>query len=341
MRAALRHRAPVDGSRVGRGARVLARSSNLEDKMLAVELAAATDDEELQELARETARQVILKMDRAEAGVLSPRLAAVTGQRNLRRHYHWQEWLMKRGRRFEVRPAFAFDEGAGPQPPSLLAELDSEQFVGVETYMNALGKRELDLAVLLDCTASMFGEISAAQSGLDDMLLFAGDLVSSARLAIVGYRDRRDEFETKAWDFTSEVDEARNQLWTLSADGGGDHPEAVYPALKLAFTQLAWRPESTKVLILVGDAPPHIGYGQMSVDLAKRAHDEAQVTAHVIQVEGKDVKHFPEIAAAGGGRCVSLEDDDLLIAEITGLTLGDRYQQEFQEFFQVYLELCR
>ncbi len=341
IRAALRYHVSIDIERVGRGAKFLARSSSLEDKMLAVELAVTIDDDDLREMAQETARQVILKMDRIEAGVLSPRLAAVTGQRGIRRNYHWQEWLMKRGRRFELRPAFALEEGAGPQPPSLLAQLDSEQFVGVETYMNMLGQRELDLAVLLDCTASMFGEISAAQGGVDDLLIFTGDLVSSARLAIVGFRDRRDEFETKAWDFTGDVEAARKQLWTLSADGGGDAPEAVYPALKLAFTQLTWRPESTKVLILVGDAPPHIGYGQMSADLAKRARDEARVTTHTIQAEGKEVKFFDAIAKAGGGRCVSLEDDDLLIAEITGLTLGDRYEDEFRQFFEVYLELCR
>jgi hypothetical protein len=75
--------------------------------------------------------------------------------------------------------------------------------------------------------------------------------------------------------------------------------------------------------------------------MARRAHDDAQVTTHVIEAEGKEVKHFPEIAEAGGGRCVMLDDDDLLVAEITGLTLADRYEQEFREFFQVYLELCR
>jgi hypothetical protein len=342
VRAALRYRTPIDPQRVARGARFLARSSDLDDKMLAAELAAAVpNDDDMRDLAIEQTRQVILKMDRAEAGVLSPRLQTLTGQRGIRRHYQWQEWLMKKGRRFEVRPAYALDEGAGRQPLSMLAELDSEQFVGVEAYMTALGRQELDLAVLIDCTASMFGEISAAQGGLDELMVFAGDLVSSIRLAVVGYRDRRDEFETKAWDFTGDIEAARKQLWTLTADGGGDHPEAVYPALKLAFTQLTWRPESTKVLILVGDAPPHIGLGKGSIDLARQAHEDSQVTTHTIQAEGKPVEHFDTIAEAGGGRCVSLEDDDLLVAEITGLTLGDRYQKEFQEFFQAYLALCR
>jgi hypothetical protein len=61
----------------------------------------------------------------------------------------------------------------------------------------------------------------------------------------------------------------------------------------------------------------------------------------MIQAKGKAVKHFAEIAEAGGGRCVTLRDADTLMAEITGLTLGDRYTDEFREFYRVYLELCR
>lgn len=341
IRAALRFRMSFDATRLGRGIRVLARSSDLEDKMLAVELAAASGDEELIALARETCKTVILKMDRVQAGVLSSRLAAVTGQKNLRRFYEWKDWLMRAGRKFEVGPAFAIAADAGPQPPSFIAQLESDQFTGIESYMAALGQKELDLAILIDCTASMFGEIAAAQAGVDDMMRFVCDIVASARIAIVGYRDDHDDWETRFWDFTGDIDQAREQLWTLTADGGGDFPEAVFPAMKLAFTKLAWRKDSTKVLVLVGDAPPHVGLGTQCVDMAQRARDNAQVTTHAIEAEGKEVKHFPEIAKAGGGRCVTLDDDDALMAEVTGLTLADRYEQEFREFFQVYLELCR
>ena len=49
--------------------------------------------------------------------------------------------------------------------------------------------------------------------------------------------------------------------------------------------------------------------------------------------------------AAGGFGTLALaallSDDDALMAEITGLTLADRFEQEFREFFRVYLELCR
>ncbi len=47
LRTALRHRYPLDAERLGRGIRYLARARSLQDKMLAVELAIASGDEEL------------------------------------------------------------------------------------------------------------------------------------------------------------------------------------------------------------------------------------------------------------------------------------------------------
>jgi Mg-chelatase subunit ChlD len=226
-------------------------------------------------------------------------------------------------------------------PPSPIAVLEAERFAAMEDYMQRLSTRRVDLAICLDCTASMSGELAAAQAGVDDLMGFVGDVVAELRVAIVAYRDRRDrDFETKAWDFMTSADDARRRLWMLSADGGGDSPEAVEPALRLAYTKLSWNVEHTRVLVLIGDAPPHVGYGTRCVEMAARAAANGLVT-NVIQTEDDAVKHFPEIAAAGEGRCVSLSDDDRLIAEIAGLALGDRYGDELRGFFSDYLVLCR
>lgn len=341
VRTALRYRCTMDGERLGRGVKALARSNDLKDKMLAAELGAISGDDELRELARTTARQVILRMGRAEAGAFSPRLALLTGQRDMRRHYEWQQWLMKRGRRFELQPAHAIGEDRRPVGSSKLAQLDAETFANLEEYMAKLSERELDLAIALDCTASMWGELAAAQGGIDDMVMFISDIVGSFRFGLVAYRDQKDDFETKMLDFTAEVEAVRSALWQLTAEGGGDHPESVYEALKVVFANLTWRADSTKVLAIVGDAPPHVGTGALCESIIQRAHGQAQVVTHAIQAENKAVKHFAEMAKAGGGRCVSLADDDTLIAEITGLTLGDRFEDEFREFFHIYLDLCR
>lgn len=50
--------------------------------------------------------------------------------------------------------------------------------------------------------------------------------------------------------------EMENWLEECDAQGGGDGPEAVADALN-EVVKLSWRPEATKICILISDAPPH------------------------------------------------------------------------------------
>lgn len=343
IRTLLRYRYTVEADRLRTGVEQLAKSSDLADKMLAAEIGAASGDEILKDLAKESTRTVILRMKRTDAG-LSPRLATLTNVENPHRTHLWQQWLMKKGRSFELHGAFAFEENAPADAPGLLATLEPETFSDLEQYIKQLHEREIDLAIVIDCTASMFGELAQAQGDLDSMMLFISDIAKSLRVGIVAYRDHRDEFETRWWNFTSDIKIAGKNLWSLSADGGGDGPELVYDGLKAAQSNLSWIRTNQLVLVLIGDAPPHVGTGQLCVDITRRAHDDVDLTTHVIQAIDEDdppVKHFPEIAEAGGGQCVNVGDGDSLVAEITGLTLGKRFKDEMGEFFRTYLELCR
>ena len=341
IRAALRYGYTLETERVGRGVRYLARSADLHRKMLAVELGIASGDEALADLARKTVRKIILRMGRVEAGTLSPRLSAITGAPDVRRDYRWRKWLRKAGRHFPLHAAMALPF-SGSVTPGLMASLDPQQFADLEGYIDELGKRSVDLAICLDCTASMGAELADAQGGIDDLMVFAGDVVHTLRVGMVAYRDRRDEFETKGWDFTTDIDVVRSRLWSLGAAGGGDKPEAVYKALKLAYGKLSWQGDHTRILVLIGDAPPHVGYGTACIQMAGHAGEQGLVT-HTIEADNREVKHFAQIAAAGGGRCVSLPDggNDSLIVEIAGLTLGERFENPMREFFRAYLELCR
>jgi hypothetical protein len=343
LRAALRHGYRLDAERLDRGVRFLARSNRLEDKMIAAELGAASEVAELEDLSRQLLRTIILRMGRIEAGALSPRIAALTGEPDLRRNYLWTHWLREANRKFVVLPVRSVPEAGEPlPPPGLVAALDPAQFAELEGYVEELGRRDVDLAVCIDCTSSMNAELAEAQGGIDDLMLFVDEVVGTLRVAIVAYRDVREEFETRGWDFTADVATARRNLWSLTAAGGGDPQEAVYPALRLAYGRLDWISRNTGVVVLVGDGPPHVGYGTHCCDMARRAA-ELNIITHAIQADERGVKFFPEIAAAGGGRLVSLpaEGNDALIIEIAGMTLGEKFQEALREFFRVYLALCR
>jgi len=48
----------------------------------------------------------------------------------------------------------------------------------------------------------------------------------------------------------------------VTAGGGGDPPEDIQEALRVAVQELRWRPEAVRLGFLLGDAPPHLDYGE-------------------------------------------------------------------------------
>jgi len=259
-------------------------SMNLFEAMYALECLAAVekyDDKAIRERMDALIDRIIFRMDRTQGGVFSPRLAAITSGADSGRDYRWREWARKNGKKPGYEPAAlvpARPEGTRLVERNRVAALDSERFVALEKYIASVSERPMDLAILIDCTASMSKEIADAQSGLDDLVDFLGSITKGVRIGLIGYRDRGDKWETRAWDFTSSLEEVRKNLWSLSAEGGGDEPESVYAAMKIAMTRFAWLPDATadsapqpiRALVLVGDAPPHVGEGTMCIDLAKR-----------------------------------------------------------------------
>jgi len=365
VRTLLRGRARGDEARLARGIERLLGSGDDGERLLGVELALASGLPSLAEEAEDVFVSVVLRMTAAEAGRLSPRLARISNAPDLRRDHRWRSWLRRhRGRlgldgawlrppRESIAPTSREADAPPVGPPNAIARLESRAFIGLGEYVRELAGRRVDLAVAIDCTASMSGELAEVQGGLDDLMLFVGDVCADLRIGVVAYRDRRDRFETLPMDFTGSLAQARSFLWQLSAEGGGDRPEAVRPALERLFREFSWSPQRTGVVVLVGDAPPHPGHGAACIALARRGA-AVGITTHAISAalpleDGEPPargrrgppEHFPEIAAAGGGRLVELAEDDSLVAEIAGLTIGDRFEEALRGFFEAYLEVCR
>lgn len=394
IRTALRCGYAIEPARLARGVGALGRSSRLDDKLLAAELALLSDDEALHEYASELVKLVILRMNDVDGGSLSPRLARITGGPDVRRAYKWRNWRKKNGRRplsdarmLPSRPLPARETIDRSLPTSshgddlsVVAELPLPEFIALAQHLETLALQPIDLAIVIDCTASMSGEIADAQGGVDDLMRFVGDVAGGVRVGIAGYRDRREKFEKVGWNFTTSIEEARANLWRLSAEGGGDRPELVNEGLELAYGRFGWNPEHRGVLVLVGDAPPHPGRGSACVAMATDARRRG-VTTHVIGCdpsiqddddpgaglgdddeiveegpsgpdgirgvdrrrprEQRSIEFFPEIAAAGGGRVVNLARDERLVPEIAGLIIGPEHEASMIQFFEVYMALCR
>lgn len=116
----------------------------------------------------------------------------------------------------------------------------------------------IDLVLCVDLTGSMASFIEAAKRDLRAVLdAFARELHGGLRVAIVGYRDHCDgDRLLERYPFTADLDDASATIGRLAVAGGGDAPEAVYTGLQ-ACLALDYRPGSYRVILLVGDAPPH------------------------------------------------------------------------------------
>ena len=348
VRTMLRCGWQVDAERVERGARALARSQDNSERLLAVELLGALEVQgrssaKLGDFAKDTLCSVIARLDRDDGGALSPRIAALTGARDSRQDWKWRLWLDRNRASLRI-DGVTTARKAAPGEENPVAKLDDAAFVRFTSALDTLFSKPIDLGVAIDCTGSMAGEIAQAQAGVDDLMRFVNAVAGGMRVGVVGYRDEQDDFETLGWDFTGDPAVARERLWKLSAEGGGDEPELVQEALKVAYGRFAWRPESQQVMVLIGDAPPTPGWGTRCAEMSRAARARGIVT-YVLSARDErkpdEVKHFPEIARAGGGRVIRLTDRSDLVAELAGLALSDTWHDQMVAVFERYLLLCR
>ena len=115
-------------------------------------------------------------------------------------------------------------------------------------------RQKVDLAFIVDCTGSMGSYIRQAQKHIRTIAETVSRTAFSVKLALVEYRDHPPQdstFVTKVHDFTFSVSEMKTWVDGMSANGGGDAPEAVASALVEA-TKLSYRKDATKMCVLIG-----------------------------------------------------------------------------------------
>ncbi|MFX0045977.1 MAG: hypothetical protein ACFE8Z_09025, partial [Candidatus Hermodarchaeota archaeon] len=151
----------------------------------------------------------------------------------------------------------------------------------------------------------------------------------SIRFGIVSYRDHPPQdrtYVTRIFDFTSNIKTVHKEISKLKPSEGGDTPEAVADGLHDARTRLSWDVDAYKVLLLVGDAPPHgREYNSLADDHfpdgCPKGHDPKNEVRELKRIYGTTVfifvcgcnplvkESFQSIAqAVEGGRYYSLQE---------------------------------
>ncbi len=193
----------------------------------------------------------------------------------------------------------------------------------------ALAPREparIEVAFVLDTTGSMSGLIEGAKRKIWSIAnqLASADQGTDVRFALIGYRDRGDQYVTTRTELTGDIDAVYARLMSFQADGGGDGPESVNQALHEAVTQLDWSGSRRvyKVIFLVGDAPPHLDYqDDVRYDRSVRLARQRDIAINTIQCGAWDetAQIWREIASLGGGAYAAIAQDGGMLALTTPL----------------------
>lgn len=235
----------------------------------------------------------------------------------------------------------------------------------------------MELVIVIDATGSMQGAIDASVEALQDFSAIMEGISPRFRMGLVEYRDHEDMKNgakiTEA--LNKNVTKIRKELTKVRASGGGDFPEAVLAGLQVALSKkMGWEESANKLLVVVGDAPPHPGTMEEILTLVREAYDSpfgqkaSEVLEHTggksgaklgvrpfvtstigvgaTKIEETTSKTFAQIAAAGGGaysevltagggtRSASVE-----IAEhILTLSFGSRWRSQMHDFVRIYME---
>lgn len=126
---------------------------------------------------------------------------------------------------------------------------------------------DLDMALVIDTTGSMDDDIKAMRATAGSMLATAFARAGKTRVAVVYYKDKTADcpWVTRIEaSFTEEKGAIASALARAQIGCGGDEPEHVYAAIYKAASGLSWRPEAVKLMVLIGDAPPHEDYSDVT-----------------------------------------------------------------------------
>lgn len=123
---------------------------------------------------------------------------------------------------------------------------------------------QVELVFALDTTGSMSALLEGAKKKIWEITRFVaqGQPAPELRIGLIAYRDVGDEYVTRFYDLSDDLDAVYQNLSALSAGGGGDTPEHVAKALHEAVNRASWSPSKNtlRIIYLVGDAPPHTDY---------------------------------------------------------------------------------
>ena len=225
-------------------------------------------------------------------------------------------------------------------------------------YIQYLRQTGIDVVFVIDATGSMAWVHNRVRERIEALAQYVRNLVPLARFGVIAYRDYQDpDFVIRLSQPSFDILKARSFMGALDALGGGDVPEAVTEALRQAENTINWRAGAQRVLIVVGDAPPHNYEADEALTIAdrmKRRGGRLSIVDSRVEANRKYLGRtesigwlslrapsarrqdvlpaFRALAKSGGGLAVTLAGERQLMKTLALLIFDDRFHDELAPF---------
>lgn len=171
----------------------------------------------------------------------------------------------------------------------------------------------VDVVFAVDTTGSMGSLIDGARRTVWSIATHIKqvDPQADVRIGLVAYRDVQDEYITRDFALTRDMDAAFAELSGYVANGGNDFPEDVDAGLFDAVHKMDWRPDAKKLIFLVGDAPPATRGDVPAYDVTARQAAEMGISINTIRcgVDPDTQTKWQQIAELTHGEYSSIVED--------------------------------
>lgn len=229
----------------------------------------------------------------------------------------WQRWWSERKEGFAA-PAWT---PAGEQPKA--GGTVSGSLVDKAFDLRDAG---LQVAFIVDSTGSMQVAIDAVRDAIAEISAILGGIAPKLELGLVHYKDFGDMGDAAQMlvPLSKDPKKVRDKLASLQAGGGGDIPERVEKGIEVALDKaMGWKKEANRLLLVIGDAPPHAETQGDLLALVKSAYEHPfrnpkrpttgkqekwkPFITSTVATNPQANPWFTEIATAGGGTNVLLD----------------------------------
>jgi Tol biopolymer transport system component len=241
-----------------------------------------------------------------------------------------------------TRDIGGFRDGTPPRPPTDHSLLPGASFNVDQVIHTPNLPSNPDVVLLIDTTGSMQATLNNVRDNLHQVVTTIKAQQPSAEFAVATYRDVGDgtELFRVRQDLNKDERVAQSTLDAIAAQGasgGGDGPEQFLNALfQVSSGAITYRPDSSRIVVLVGDAPSHEPSVGHTRDQVLRSLNAAAVRVVAVDVGGssqtggvgpKDVTCDTGLDCAGQATAVTQATNGRLVTAGTPAQVSDAILQ--------------